>query len=77
MRAKLFKDRVTPNTWRVEREDEDGAIEVRSSRAPMPFGERFTTPIGNTATRASLAGAVIVLCLNCYPASVAKLSPHR
>lgn len=32
-RAELFEDRVTPGDWRVERENEDGAVEVRSLAA--------------------------------------------
>ena len=34
LRAKLFEDRVTPGDWRVEREDEDGSVEVAIFSGP-------------------------------------------
>jgi hypothetical protein len=32
--AKLFQDRAMPETWHVERENEDGAIEVAIFSGP-------------------------------------------
>lgn len=34
MKAELFRDRVAPGHWRVEREDEDGGIEVAIFSGP-------------------------------------------
>lgn len=34
MKAELFKDRETPGDWRVEREDDDGSIEVAIFSGP-------------------------------------------
>jgi hypothetical protein len=34
LRAKVFRDRVTPGDWRVECEVEDGAIEVAIFSGP-------------------------------------------
>ena len=34
MRAEVFEDRVTPGDWRVEREGEDGTIEVAIFSGP-------------------------------------------
>lgn len=34
MRAELFRDRETSGDWRVEREDEDGGIEVAIFSGP-------------------------------------------
>lgn len=34
LRAKVFEDRETPGDWRVEREDEDGSIEVAIFSGP-------------------------------------------
>jgi hypothetical protein len=33
-RAEIFEDRATPGDWRVEREDEDGSIEVAIFSGP-------------------------------------------
>jgi len=34
MKAELFEDRETPGDWRVEREDDDGSIEVAIFSGP-------------------------------------------
>ena len=34
MRAQVFEDRVTLGDWRVEREDDDGAVEVAIFSGP-------------------------------------------
>jgi hypothetical protein len=47
-RAKVFRDRVHTEDWRVEKLDDDGGIEVAIFSVRMPGPEQLNTPIGGT-----------------------------
>jgi hypothetical protein len=47
-RAKVFRDRKHTEDWRVEKMDEDGSSEMRSSADQPHASEPFGTPTANT-----------------------------